>query len=160
MDYFLAQCLQPFPPYRRADTSCSGLCPHRVGLAAPVPELPNMPRVQRIVAKASHWLLYLALFLIPLSGWAALSSLADSQAYGNTYLWFFGTNGFAEGGLVPRIVPPVAFDADTIFRYQNFARAHRWLLLAGAILLTLHILAALRHHFILRDRVLSRIWRG
>lgn len=128
-------------------------------LCGPVPEpAAPMPRRLRSLSRATHWLLYALLALIPLSGWAALSSLADSAQFGPTVLWLFGTNAFA--GSFPRIVPAVAWDSDALLRYAVVAGAHRWLLYAGAAVLALHIAAALRHHFVLRDATLRRMWRG
>jgi len=49
-----------------------------------------VPRAQRILASAVHALLLLLLVAIPWSGWTALSALADSPAFGNTHIWFFG----------------------------------------------------------------------
>ena len=113
-------------------------------------------RAERRVARGVQGLLYAFLLLVPLAGWAALSSLMPTAQFPNP-LWFFGHDGFAPGGWVPHIVPPVAWDAPTFWRYGTFITAHRWLLIGGAVLLSLHVLAALRHHFILRDATLRRM---
>jgi cytochrome b561 len=136
----------------------------RIGwrLANPVPGPASMrPVAEKVAAKATHGLLYVLLILIPLSGWAALSSLADSIAFGHIQLWFFGTDGFGAQGLIPHIVTPRVYnDPTTWLNYMTLARSHRWLLIVGGILLTLHVAAALRHHFILRDRTLQRMLKG
>ena len=127
----------------------------RLGHGVP-DRVPARPPIERMLAVATHWLLYTLLIVIPLSGWSALSSLADSPHFGSTHLWLFGTDGFASG-LVPRIATPVAWDAATPLRYGTFAALHRWLLVGGAVILTLHVTAALRHHFILRNATLRRM---
>lgn len=119
---------------------------------APPPTL-NTP--MRGVAAGTHWLLYALLFLIPLSGWASLSALADSERFGHTQIWIFGIDGFAHG--FPRIVPAVDWQSKSFFAYSGMAKSHRWLLIAGAGLLTLHALAALFHHVVLKDDVLRRM---
>lgn len=107
-------------------------------------------------AAISHWILYGLLFVIPLSGWAAISALADSAEYGATYFWFFGTNGFDT--FIPRIVPPLAFDdAEHLLTYSFLAASHRWLLWIGGFFLFLHVAAALHHHFIIGDDTLRNM---
>lgn len=128
-------------------------------LVGPVPApVRRLGALQEGTGRTIHWLLYALLLVVPLSGWAALSSLADSPSYGRTVLWFFGSNGFDT--VVPRIVPPVPWDSHALFRYSTFARSHRWLLIAGAALLALHVAAALRHHFLLKDDTLRRMLFG
>ncbi|ASK89313.1 cytochrome b [Sphingorhabdus sp. SMR4y] len=109
------------------------------------------------LARVVQWALYGFLLVIPLLGWAALSSLADVPGFGPTQIWFFGHDGFGAGGMIPRIVPPVPYDAPQILSYSSLASAHRWLAYVAGAILTLHILGALRHHFILKDNVLRRM---
>lgn len=115
-------------------------------------------RLERRAARSAHGLLYALLLLVPLSGWAAVSSLRPSAQFPNP-LWVFGRDGFGPGGWMPHLVPPVAWDAATVWRYSTFGATHRWLLNAGAGLLLLHVAAALRHHFLLRDDTLRRMIR-
>lgn len=121
-------------------------------LTQPTPASPTgLSPLTRGLARISHATLYLLLFLIPLSGWAALSVLGDTKAYGHFPIWLFGTDG-----LIPPLVPQRPINDP--FGYEFYAKAHRWLLLSGGALLTLHVLAALWHHFGRRDAVLRRIW--
>jgi cytochrome b561 len=99
------------------------------------------------------------LLLIPLSGWAALSSMAAGAGYPAPSMWFFTHDGFGPGGMIPHIVPPVAWNAPTLFNFGFFARAHVYMLMLLAALLVLHGSAALLHHFIRRDDVLLRMLR-
>jgi cytochrome b561 len=89
--------------------------------------------------------LYLLLFLLPLSGWSALS------VYGLAPIWMFGWQG-----VVPPLLPKLPYDSP--YGYGFFAHIHIYGLWAGAALLSLHVTAALWHHFIRKDGLLVRIW--
>lgn len=122
----------------------------------PAPPLPDgLGRFERGAAKAVQALLYALLLVIPLTGWAALSSLADVPGFGATHMWFFAHDGFGPDGLIPRIVEPVPYDGPQFFKYSLFGQSHVWLIYFGGALLALHVLAALRHHYLLRDNVLK-----
>jgi cytochrome b561 len=122
----------------------------RLRNGAPAPDA-AASRWSHRAAQSAHALLYLLLFLLPLSGWAALSVLGDSAAYGHTPIWIFNVDG-----AVPHLLPQRAL-TDT-FSYRFFARSHLWLLYGGGVILTLHVLAALWHHWVRRDRTLIRMW--
>jgi cytochrome b561 len=105
----------------------------------PVPALPAaMPKWQRRAAMASHHLLYLLFFAVPLTGWL-FSSAAGFQT---VYL-----------GLVP--IP------DLLPKSENLADAlklvHRYANYSLAALVALHAAAALKHHLLDRDEVLARM---
>lgn len=112
---------------------------------------PAVPAWQRRLAGAVHGLLALLLLLVPLSGWAALSALADSPQFGPTHIWFFGFDR-----LLPRIWAPLPFDDP--LGYRLFGAVHVWALWAGLALLALHVASALWHHAVRRDGVLRRMW--
>ncbi len=99
---------------------------------------PGMPRWQQVAANASHGLLYLVLLAMPLSGWLY------NSASGFPLRWF-GT--FA----LPRLT---ARNHDVA---EFFEETHETLFLALAALVTVHALAALKHHYIDRDRTLHRM---
>jgi cytochrome b561/polyisoprenoid-binding protein YceI len=109
--------------------------------ARPVPLHPER-RLETLLAEAVHWLLYLSLVIVPLSGWihhAAVDGFAP-------ILWPFGQ------GL------PFVPKSETV---ANLAGMAHWLftkLLAAAILL--HVLGAVKHHLIDRDATLRRMARG
>jgi cytochrome b561/polyisoprenoid-binding protein YceI len=94
------------------------------------------------VAEGVHWMLYISLVAVPLSGWvhhAATTGFAP-------ILWPLGQD-------LPLVPKSVAVE-------QGAAAAH-WVftkLLAAAILL--HIAGALKHAIIDRDATLPRMWRG
>ena len=124
----------------------------------PAPPLPEgISRLERALAGLVQGLLYALLLLIPLTGWAALSSLADVPGFGPTQMWFFGHDGFGPGGMIPRLVSAVPYDGSDLLKYTLFGRSHVWLIWFGGALLALHVLAALRHHFVRRDNVLRRM---
>jgi len=105
-------------------------------LVHPAPPLPpGTPGWQRFVARATHFVMYLLLFLMPVTG------LLRSQA-ANFPVSFFGLF------TVPTIVQP-----DEAFS-KGMHEAHE---IQGTVLATLiaaHVLAALYHHFVRRDDVL------
>ncbi|MDT8856332.1 cytochrome b/b6 domain-containing protein [Paracoccaceae bacterium Fryx2] len=107
----------------------------------PAPMHPGR-RLESLAAEATHWLLYLSLVLVPLSGWvhhAATTGFAP-------ILWPFGQS------------LPFVPKSETL---AQSAGALHWLftkLLIAAILL--HIAGALKHALIDRDGTLSRMLRG
>ena len=123
-----------------------GACaiPHRRCLKAPVPPAGGSPASIR--ASCTR-----CCCLSPLSGWAAMSVLADSAQFGETHIWFF-----ASDDIVPAILPALSFNDP--LGYGLYARIHRYLLIGGGFLLGLHVLAALWHHLRLKDGVLLRMW--
>lgn len=108
-------------------------------LAAGVPApVPGMPPWQRWAASASHGLLYLILLAMPLSGWLY------NSASGFPLKWF---GLFA----VPKLG---GYDVDV----KAFAlAAHETLFLVLSAIVTVHALAALKHHYFDRDRTLVRM---
>ncbi len=127
----------------------------------PAPPLPaDTPRWQAMLARMTQALLYALLLVIPLSGWAALSAMAAGGGYPAPPIWFFTHDGFGPGGMIPHIVPPVAWNAPVLFNFGFFARMHVYGLMLGGVLLVLHGSAALVHHFVRRDKVLLGMWRG
>jgi cytochrome b561 len=109
---------------------------------APVPE--HFP-FQHILSYATHALLYVLLFLLPFSGWAALS------VYGVAPIWLFN-----QKGLVPSILPVQPWTAP--FGYSFYAHVHVYALYAGAVLLCFHLVAALWHQLVVKDDAFARIW--
>lgn len=111
-------------------------------LWSPPPTLPaSMPIWEQRAAIAAHRLLYLLLFAIPLSGWLM------SSAKGFQTVWL---------GLVPipdllAKNPPLGETLEEVHETLN------WLLLA---LVSVHTVAALKHHYRDRDDVLARMTPG
>jgi len=108
----------------------------------PVPALPaGMPRREARAAQTAHVLLYVALFVMPISGYV-LNSATNFPL--SVFGWF----------TIPNIVP----EDEATAVWAGWAHlAVFWLI---ATLLVLHIGGALRHHFVLRDGVLRRMLPG
>lgn len=107
--------------------------------ANPTPELPDtLKSWERSVARITHFMLYLLLFALPLSGWTM------SSARGFPVSWFHLLQ-------LPDLVPKnrSLYD-DLVFTHH----ALTWVLYA---VVALHVAAALKHHFVLRDDVLRRM---
>lgn len=114
----------------------------RIGWRMANPALPipaGTPDWQKFAARATHVLFYVLLIGIPMFGWAA------SSAGGRGIQWF----GLFEWPLLP------------IERSRDLAGALMDLHEAGVkalyVLLALHVLAALKHHFVDRDNVMHRM---
>ena len=94
-----------------------------------------------MIAKAVHVGLYILLLLLPLSGWLMVTS-------------------------TPVRIPTVVlglFDlpyplAPDIARFRLAHAAHIVLAVALAVLVVLHVAAALIHAWVWRDRTLARMW--
>ena len=109
-------------------------------IANPAIPLPlETPRWQKLAARATHVLFYALLIAMPLVGWAA------SSAAGRDILWFglFEWPALPIGG-----GRPVARDLMDV---------HELAANVLIFLVILHILGALKHHFIDRDNVLHRM---
>ncbi len=117
------------------------------------PQLPaDTPVWQGRAARTSHVLLYALMFALPLTGWlmATASPLNDPDAF-------------------PFQMPNLVFGLfdlpDPFSKGRESLRVlFHWLHLGTAILLAslllVHVLAALKHHFIDRDAVLRRMFTG
>ena len=104
------------------------------------PHLPDhMPGWERTVAKTVHWIFYAALLILPLTGW--LMSSNPERPRPISYFFLFDL--------------PVLPATPALAKAAH--QAHEVIGIAAAILVGLHILGALRHHFLLRDRVLARM---
>lgn len=107
------------------------------------PALPdNLPRWQLLASHATHQLLYVLMLAVPLSGWLM------SSAKGFKTVWF---------GVLP-LPDLVGKDKALGELLGNVHTSLNYLLLA---LVVLHVVAALKHHFVDKDGVLLRMsWKG
>jgi cytochrome b561 len=102
------------------------------------PAPPAMPAWQLRAYRATHGLMYALFFAVPLMGWAY------SSAAGFPIVWF--------GVLpLPDFVPVDKALAEALKPW------HGWLAWTLVALVALHVSAALKHHFIDRDGLLSRM---
>ena len=103
------------------------------------PALPaSLPRWQQIATHAEHHSLYLLLLLIPISGWLM------SSAKGFQTVWF---------GILP--LPDLVAKNKALGNFLQ--ETHELLNFTLMGLVSLHILAALKHHFIDHDGILVRM---
>lgn len=103
------------------------------------PALPaGMPGWQVTASHVSHWSLYVLLFLLPITGWLMSSASAYSVSWFNLFQLpdFIGPN------------PELA---------ETFEEIHELLAKALIAIAGLHVLAALKHHFLDKDEVLRRM---
>ena len=108
-------------------------------LSHPAPALPDtMGPLSRLAAHAGHWVLYILMLAIPLSGWLM------SSAQGFSVVWF---------GVLP--LPDLVAKNLELGEWLNSIH----LILNYTLIATLigHIGAALHHHFIKKDTVMSRM---
>ncbi len=110
----------------------------RLYAGAPRP-VPGTPGWQERIAGATHWLLYVMMFAIPLSGW-----LYDSAS---------GLRPFKLFGLLemPKLVAPDERAAQLSHAF------HEWGFWALILVVLAHAGAALYHHLQLRDATLVRM---
>lgn len=105
---------------------------------APPPLPAQMRRVERWLAMASHISFYVILFAMPLSGWLMSSAKNYSVSWFGVFTW-------------PNLIEP---------NEGAFSRLKALHHLLGNLLLaisSLHIFAALKHHFWNKDEVLVRM---
>ncbi|MEQ4617474.1 MAG: cytochrome b [Corticimicrobacter sp.] len=103
------------------------------------PALPDhMGPFERLAAHGGHVALYLLMLGIPLSGWLM------SSAMGFQTVWF---------GILP-LPDLLARDREL---GKSLAQVHATLNIALIVMVVLHILAALKHQFIDKDQILSRM---
>ena len=104
-----------------------------------VPQLPDtLKAYERIIARLTHFTLYVLLFALPLSGWMM------SSARGFSVSWF---------GLIqlPDLVPK------NRALYEALLGTHEALAWFHGAVLLIHVAAALKHQFVLGDDVLRRM---
>lgn len=108
----------------------------------PAPPLPaHMAAWERAAARTSHALLYLMLFVQPLIGF-----LQSNAANFPIVLW----------GWLPL---PALIGSDEPLA-ETLVAVHSWNSRLLLVLILIHVAAALRHHFILKDDVLRRMLPG
>ena len=108
-------------------------------LMNPVPDLTAETKPwERNLAKVSHFLLYLLIFAMPLSGWM----MSSARAFGVS--WF---NLFQFPDLVGK--------NDQL--YEFLQDLHHTLFAVLMTVAVLHVAGALKHHFIDRNHVLKRM---
>jgi cytochrome b561 len=117
-----------------------------IRVMTPTPAYPfTMRPLEKRLAKLTHIGFYLAMIGAPLSGWAIASTGKYPTSFFGLFTW-----------------PPLSFLANmepglknSVHEVAEFAHSKwAWVLIA---LLCLHILAALKHQFMDRDNIVSRM---
>jgi cytochrome b561 len=152
-----AQALKVFPLHKAMGMTILALTLVRLGwrLGHRAPPLPaHMPGWEKFAARAAHWLFYAVLLAAPLSGWI-YASAGWSEAF-HTFItvptsWF----GLFD---IPAF-PGVAGQADEPRRAigETAMAVHEKLAWVMIVLAGLHVAAALKHHLVDRDDVLTRM---
>jgi cytochrome b561 len=107
-------------------------------------DLDSMAAWERLAARGAHILLYVLLLAVPLSGWAiASTSPLQIPSFAFNLL------------VIPHLPMAISEEAE-----QFWADIHAFLAYLAAAIATGHMLAALRHHLFLRDKVLMRMFRS
>jgi cytochrome b561 len=107
--------------------------------ANPVPDLPfRLKPKEQALARFTHVTLYVLLLGMPLSGWL----LTSAHAYKIT--WF---------NLFP--IPWLVGKNLALFKVMD--QLHEALAILFGLIVALHVVAALRHHFVLKDGTLQRM---
>lgn len=103
-----------------------------------LPQLTYLPRWEQNSARFVHRLFFIVLILMPLTGWLISSATGFPVS-------FFGLF------LLPDLIPPS--EHSRIF-FQDVHRVMGYFLIG---VLSLHVIAALKHHFINKDDILRRM---
>ncbi|MCX2723000.1 cytochrome b [Roseibium salinum] len=115
-------------------------------LTNPAPRLPeNMHPLEKTAAHLGHIGLYVLIFAIPVTGWFMVSASP----------WGIPTILFNVLPVPHLPVPPALGSQEQAESFFRLLHEYGAFLLIG--LITVHVAAALKHHFIARDNTLMRI---
>jgi cytochrome b561 len=118
-------------------------------ISQPTPPLPaQMRRLDVVAARGAHLALYVLLLVLPVTGWLMASASPLEDEFGirtMVFTWFALPDPFQPGSKALEAV---------------LKSVHAWAAFGLAVLLVAHASAALRHHFVSRDRVLMRMVLG
>jgi cytochrome b561 len=117
------------------------------------PELPTAyQRWERVASHVTHWLLYLLIFAMPLTGWIMDSAWKDAATHP---MYLFGLFEWPRLGVVMHLAP-----ATRESMHSLFGAAHVWFSYVLYVLLGLHILGALKHEWLDGEPELRRMMPG
>lgn len=101
----------------------------------------SLSAFEQLAAHAAHAVLYLSLFVVPLTGWAIASS---SPLQIPSFMFNLV--------VIPQLPLPISDSAEALW-----TASHAYLAYFAAFVALCHILAALHHHFWKRDAILTRM---
>lgn len=139
----LGEILPAMPIHKAIGMTVLALSLVRLGwrLTHPAPPFPaHMAAWERGAAQAMHWLFYGLMIALPMTGWIF------SSAGKYPISWF----GLFE-------IPKLAVEKGSALAEVTH-EAHEILGYAWAALLLIHVGAALRHHFVVEDGLMARMW--
>ena len=114
------------------------------------PPLPTSYQRWEIAAShVTHWLLYLLIFAMPLTGWIMDSAYKNAAT---TPMYWFGLFQWPRIGAILHMAPA---PRDQV--HDLFGAAHVWLAYAVYALVGLHIIAALKHQWWDKEPELQRM---
>lgn len=102
----------------------------------------DKPGWESVASSLTHWLFYICLFGLPLTGWVMVSATAREQS-------------LSVAGLIPwPLFPLQALDSMTAWRVEAVSEWMHWgLIITLLLLIPIHVGAALKHQIIDRDDV-------
>ena len=107
-------------------------------LASKVPPAdPGLPSFMHQLARGMHTLLYILMILMPITGWLTLSAEGESSTFLGMNIPMLHGLSHSFGEIVEEV--------------------HEIVGIAGYFLIGLHTIAALFHHYVLRDNTMRRI---
>lgn len=115
------------------------------------PQLPGTyARWERRASRAAHSLLYVLIFLMPLSGWLHDSAWKDAATHP---LQLFGLVPWPRIGAIMNLDP-----ATKLVLHDAFGALHEWAGFVLYALFALHVGGALKHQWADREKELQRMW--
>jgi cytochrome b561 len=116
------------------------------------PPLPaSFPSWERVAAHGAHFLLYLLMIGLPLSGWAHDSAWVAAASHP---MKLFGLFTWPRIGFLMNLDPAVK---ESLHLHDRLGTLHTWFGYALYALLAMHIGGALKHEWIDRKSVLKRM---
>jgi cytochrome b561 len=103
-----------------------------------LPSYATLTAFEHYASQIAHWLFYGFMFALPITGWIITSAAGLPIS-------FFGLF------LIPTLITP---NLETM---ELFETIHEWLAYGLIATFCLHVLAALKHHFINKDDILKRM---
>ncbi len=120
-------------------------------LVHPVPALPlGMHPVVAAFARFTHVFFYFLIIFIPLSGWVMVSAspLGNGTSYFGLFIW-------------PNLPFFVGQTREQLHAtHEMYETVHVYLAWSAIVLVPIHVIAALYHHFLRGDDVLRRMVPG
>ncbi|MFD1610911.1 cytochrome b [Sphingomonas tabacisoli] len=108
----------------------------------PPPFPSGIRRVEAVGARIVHWLFYVLMVVMPLTGWAMISAAATRKPF--SWYGLFGLPYLPVQG--NKALGGSMHEAHEILGYVMIA------------LIVLHVAAALKHHFLDNTRLIARMW--